>query len=126
MRLLLDTHAVVRFERWLIEPSSRRNYFRPDQWSFRQPCNFWELAIKVRTKKLDLLSPYDDFIRNGIVGNDFIVLPIEAKHTSLLTDMPFHHKDPFDRILIAQALVEGISLISIDSIFDQYGVTRIW
>jgi PIN domain nuclease of toxin-antitoxin system len=72
------------------------------------------------------LSPYDDFIRNGIVGNDFIVLPIEAKHTSLLTDMPVHHKDPFDRILIAQALVEGISLISIDSIFDQYGVTRIW
>ena len=70
----------------------------PTNEVFVSPATFWELAIKVRTKKLDLLSPYDDFIRNGIVGNDFIVLPIEAKHTSLLTDMPFHHKDPFDRI----------------------------
>ena len=93
---------------------------------FVSPATFWELVIKVRTKKLDLLSPYDEFIRNGIVGNDFMVLPIEAKHTSLLTDMPFHHKDPFDRILVAQALVEGLSIISIDAIFDQYGVGRIW
>lgn len=128
MRLLLDTHALL----WFVLNDGKLSravdaiISDPTNEVFVSPATFWELAIKVRTKKLDLLSPYDDFIRNGIVGNDFIVLPIEAKHTSLFTDMPFHHKDPFDRILIAQALVEGISLISIDSIFDQYGVTRIW
>lgn len=58
--------------------------------------------------------------------NGFGYLHIEPKHTAVLTTMPFHHKDPFDRLLAAQALVENISIVSTDAIFDQYGVKRIW
>jgi len=65
-------------------------------------------------------------MRRGIAGNDFIILPIEPKHTAIVATLPFHHKDPFDRLLIAQALAEGIPLISTDSAIDAYGVQRLW
>ncbi|MDZ4658179.1 MAG: type II toxin-antitoxin system VapC family toxin [Bythopirellula sp.] len=58
--------------------------------------------------------------------NSISLLPIELEHTTRLLDMPFHHKDPFDRLLIAQALAEQIPLVSSDTRFDAYGVERIW
>jgi PIN domain nuclease of toxin-antitoxin system len=77
-------------------------------------------------KRLDLFAPYDDFMHRGIVGNDFEILPIEPRHTSILTTLPPHHKDRFDRLLVAQALVEGIPIVSVDVALDPYGVTRRW
>ena len=65
-------------------------------------------------------------MRQGIDGNDFSILPIEPKHTSLLTVLPFHHRDPFDRLLVAQAKVENILLVSKDDILDAYDVMRRW
>ena len=65
-------------------------------------------------------------MRRGIEGNGFIILPIEWRHTIRLTNMTYHHRDPFDRLLVAQALVEQMPLISIDAIFDGYGVQRLW
>jgi len=67
-----------------------------------------------------------DDMQRGIQGNDFDILPIETRHTSLLTSMPFHHHDPFDRLLAAQALAEKMPIVSADSPFDAYGVTRLW
>lgn len=61
-----------------------------------------------------------------IACNDFHILPIEPRHTALLTTMPFHHKDPFDRLIVAQALSEGVPIISVDSQLDAYGVQRLW
>ena len=90
------------------------------------PASYWEIAIKVGLGKLNLHASYDDFMRRGIVGNDFDILPIEPRHTSLLTTLPLHHRDPFDRLLIAQALVDGIPIVSADAAFDPYGVVRIW
>jgi PIN domain nuclease of toxin-antitoxin system len=90
------------------------------------PATYWEIAIKVGKKKLDLLAPYDDFMKQGIDGNDFRILPIETRHTSLLTTLPMHHKDPFDRLIITQALAETIPAVSVDTEFDAYGVTRLW
>jgi PIN domain nuclease of toxin-antitoxin system len=90
------------------------------------PAIYWEIAIKVGMGKLDLHAAYDDFLQRGIVGNDFEILPIEPKHTGLLTTLPLHHKDPFDRLLVAQALVEQIALASGDPQLDAYGITRIW
>jgi PIN domain nuclease of toxin-antitoxin system len=58
--------------------------------------------------------------------NGFHLLPIELKHTSLLTSLPFHHRDPFDRLLIAQSLSEDLPIVTSDSIFERYGVKRIW
>jgi PIN domain nuclease of toxin-antitoxin system len=84
------------------------------------------MAIKVGKQKLDLQCTYDDFMDRGINGNDFEILHIEPKHTSVLTTLPFHHRDPFDRLLIWQAMVEPIPIVSVDTAFDAYGVTRIW
>ncbi|HAS52513.1 MAG TPA: hypothetical protein DCS21_12545 [Gammaproteobacteria bacterium] len=65
-------------------------------------------------------------INNQSKNNEFEILPIETRHTSLLTCLPAHHKDPFDRLLVAQALVERVAIVSVDLILDDYGVTRLW
>jgi PIN domain nuclease of toxin-antitoxin system len=61
-----------------------------------------------------------------IAANDLRILAIEPRHTAILTTLPFHHRDPFDRLLIAQALAEGIAIVGADAVFDRYGVERIW
>jgi PIN domain nuclease of toxin-antitoxin system len=90
------------------------------------PATYWEIAIKISNGKYALSQPYEVFMETVIDQNGFGYLHIEPKHTAVLTTMPFHHKDPFDRLLAAQALVENISIVSTDAIFDQYGVKRIW
>jgi PIN domain nuclease of toxin-antitoxin system len=128
MRLLLDTHAFIWFV--LNDPQLSRTadalITDPTNDVFVSPATYWEIAIKVGKKKLDLLAPYDDFIYRGIQGNDFEILPIETRHTSLLTGMPMHHNDPFDRLLIAQSLVEQMAVVGVDATFDSYGVLRLW
>ena len=69
---------------------------------------------------------YETFIDRQIAANDFLILHILPKHTSVLTTLPPHHKDPFDRLLVAQATIEGIPIVSVDLALDPYGVTRLW
>ena len=90
------------------------------------PASYWEIAIKIKLGKYALPQPYQQFMEAQIAVNDFRILPIEPRHTALLTTMPFHHKDPFDRLLVAQALSESVSIISVDSQLDAYGVHRMW
>ena len=68
---------------------------------------------------------YETFIDRQIATNDFRILHILTKHTTLLTTLPPHHKDPFDRLLVAQAMIEGIPIVSVDVALDPYGVTRL-
>ena len=128
MRLLLDTHTFLWFV--LNEPplsSSARTLIEdPANDILISPASYWEIAIKVCLKKLDLRSTYDDFMYRGIIGNDFEVLPIEPRHTSVLTTLPTHHKDPFDRLLIAQAMAEAIPIVGADAVFDSYPISRLW
>ena len=128
MRVLLDTHAFLWFV--LNDPklsaSARGAIEDPANDVLISPASYWEIAIKVCQKKLDLFAPYDDFMHRGIVGNDLEILPIEPKHTAMVATLPFHHKDPFDRLLIAQALAEAVPLVSADAAIDPYGVTRLW
>jgi PIN domain nuclease of toxin-antitoxin system len=128
MRVLLDTHAFLWFvlNDAQLSASARTLIEDPTTDVLVSPASYWEIAIKVRLGKLDLRSSYDDFVQRGILGNDFAVLAIEPKHTSVLTTLPMHHKDPFDRLLIAQAQVEKLALISADSAMDAYGVQRLW
>lgn len=65
-------------------------------------------------------------MKRAIVGNGLIILPIAPVHTSILTSLPFYHKDPFDRLLIAQSIAEGIPIVSADAVFDAYPVARFW
>jgi PIN domain nuclease of toxin-antitoxin system len=128
MRLLLDSHTFLWFV--LNDPqlsSVALNLIHdPANDILISPASYWEIAIKVRLGKINLKASYDDFMQRGIAGNDFEILPIEPRHTSLLTTLPLHHRDPFDRLLIAQAMIEAIAIVSIDATFDSYGVQRLW
>ena len=90
------------------------------------PAVYWEIAIKISIGKYTLNQPYLPFIDGEIARNHFSVLPVEPRHTAELLALPYHHRDPFDRLIIAQAIVEQTPIISSDPMFDRYPVSRIW
>ncbi len=100
MRLLLDTHAFLWF--LLDDPrlsvTARAAVVDPLNIVEISPASYWEIAIKIRLRKYALPEPYQVFMEREIADNDFRILPIEPKHTALLTTMPLHHNDPFDRL----------------------------
>jgi PIN domain nuclease of toxin-antitoxin system len=98
----------------------------PDNDVEISPASYWEMAIKISLNKYALPEPYGVFMEREIRVNQFRILPIELRHTSALTTLPFHHCDPFDRLLIAQAMIEQIPIVSNDSVFDAYAVQRLW
>lgn len=128
MRLLLDTHSFLWFI--LNDPqlsaAARAAISDPNSDVLVSPATYWEIAIKVSTGKYTLTTPYQHFIEYNITANDFEVLHVEPRHTAVVATLPFHHKDPFDRLLIAQALAEDITLVSNETLFDAYGVRRLW
>jgi PIN domain nuclease of toxin-antitoxin system len=89
-------------------------------------ASVWEMAIKQSTGKLNLGTPYSSFIAEQIRLNSMELLPVRLEHLDIITTLPLHHRDPFDRLLIAQAMVENIILISADSVFSLYPVQRMW
>ena len=128
MRLLLDTHTFLWF---LLDDPQLRTTARdfiidPANDIEVSPATYWEIAIKISLGKYALPEPYGIFIEREIMANDFHILPIEPKHTVVLTTLPFHHRDPFDRLLIAQAMVEDIPIVSMDPAFDAYPIIRLW
>jgi PIN domain nuclease of toxin-antitoxin system len=128
VRLLLDSHTLLWFA--LNDPrfsaTATSLILDPACKKLVSLASYWEIAIKISTKKYALALPYEDFFRGAIDDNGFRVLPIEPRDTATLTTMPYHHKDPFDRLIIAQTVVENVSVASVDSNFDAYGVTRLW
>jgi PIN domain nuclease of toxin-antitoxin system len=128
MRLLLDTHAFLWFvlgDPRLVQ-TARDAILDPAQAKLVSPASYWEIAIKISLGKYTLTEPYEVFMHSGIFGNGFSVLPVELTHTAVLTTLPFHHRDPFDRLLIAQSLAEQIPVLSADATLDVYGITRLW
>ena len=83
-------------------------------------ASLWEIAIKVSLGKLSLNMPYMEFVERHIDGNNFTLLGIRPTHLAIIATLPFHHRDPFDRLIIAQYLGEKLSLIGKDSAFDAY------
>jgi PIN domain nuclease of toxin-antitoxin system len=128
MTLLLDTHTVLWF--WWDDPqlsaTARAVICDPANRKLVSPASAWEVAIKVSLKKLDIGGPYRGFFPQHMLRNNFEWLPIADDHLAGLVALPFHHKDPFDRMLVAQALGEGIPIVSADSHLDAYGVNRVW
>ena len=128
MRILLDTHAFL----WFIvndpqlSTTAKAMIEDPANDVEVSPASYWEIAIKISLRKYSLPQPYQQFMESQIATNVFRILHIEPKHTNLVTTMPFHHKDPFDRLLVAQAIVEGIAIVSVDEQLDAYGVQRLW
>ncbi len=128
MRLLLDTHAFLWF--LLDDPklrvTARSLIADPNNEIEVSPATYWEIAIKIALRKYALPESFEVFMEREIVINDFHILHIELKHVATLTTMPFHHRDPFDRLLIAQAIVEQIPIVSNDTAFGPYPITRLW
>jgi PIN domain nuclease of toxin-antitoxin system len=128
VKLLLDTHAFL----WFILDDPQLSVKAdalisdPNNEIEISPASYWEIAIKVSIGKYSLPEPYEVFINREIATNDFRILHIVPKHTAVVSMMPFHHKDPFDRLLVAQAKVEGLAIISADAALDAYGITRLW
>jgi PIN domain nuclease of toxin-antitoxin system len=89
-------------------------------------ASIWEIAIKVSIGKLDINQPMETFLAEQLQENDVSLLNISFQHTMKVAQLPLHHRDPFDRMIIAQALVEGWPLLSRDEAFDAYGVQRLW
>ncbi len=128
MRLLLDTHAFLWFI--LDEPqlSAKADALisDPNNDMLVSPASYWEIAIKISLGKYSLPEPYELFMEREIAANDFHILHIEPKHTAIVSTMPFHHRDPFDRLIVAQATVEQIAVVRSDAALDAYGITRHW
>src|SRR5690606_24184011 len=104
VRLLLDTHAWLWFYLGDVQLSSKAQAAIGDPGNDKliSPASYWELAIKVSLAKYTLTESYDDLIQHSIFDNGFVILPVTRKHTSALATLPYHHRDPFDRLLVAQ------------------------
>jgi len=128
MSLLLDTQALLWFllDDPRLSPNARESIMDADVPICVSPASIWEIAIKISIGKYSLPTPFAAFWEEELRANEFLLLPITISHTARVTELPFHHRDPFDRLIIAQALEEDISVVSSDNAFDHYGVKRIW
>ena len=121
--LLLDTQAFLWF--WWDDPqlsvTAKRTICDPSKRKLISTASALEVAIKVSLKKLDLGAPYRGFIHQHMVRNNFEWLQITDEHLAGVVDLPFHHKNPFDRMLVAQGLYEQIPIVSADPQLDPYG-----
>jgi PIN domain nuclease of toxin-antitoxin system len=127
MKLLLDTHAFL----WFVDDSPRlsaqaKALLESDVELLISMASLWEIAVKNSIGKLTLAQPYETFIRQQLAQNSIEILPIKVAHLSVICTLPFHHRDPFDRLLLAQALVEQLPVVSADTVFDMYAVERLW
>ncbi len=128
MNILLDTNAFIYV---LASPQSlstaaAKVLADPDTVPVCSQAVFWEMTIKYALGKLPLPEPPGDLWRRLIRANPSGVLMITPEHLDRLATLPHHHRDPFDRLMIAQALEEGWPVMSSDDQWDAYGVTRIW
>jgi PIN domain nuclease of toxin-antitoxin system len=128
MRLLLDTHAFLWFvlNDASLSAVARTAIADPANDVFVSPASLWELAIKISTGKYTLGQPYLPFVEAQLRVNRFLLLPVEPRHLDPLLTLPFHHRDPFDRLLVAQALADQLTLVSCDAEVAKYPVPRVW
>ena len=86
------------------------------------PASHWAIAIKISLGRYHLRQSFEAFWLAGMESGDFRILPVDIQHTARLIALPFHHKDPSDRLLVAQPLANGLTLVGADRVFDAYGV----
>jgi PIN domain nuclease of toxin-antitoxin system len=126
MRILIDTHILI----WHLEDDERLSVCHGDVIAnaensiFVSVASLWEIAIKTSRGKLSLSRPIEEVFRE-IDGSTVSILSIEPRHTLRVASLPFHHRDPFDRLIIAQALTENLSVITVDGDFAAYAVNVI-
>lgn len=126
MAVLLDTHTFL----WWCEdsselsPKARKAIVNND--CFVSMASFWEIAIKLSVGKLRLPVGIERYLPEQMSLNGFEILEITFRQTVATAGLPWHHRDPFDRLLAAQAIEEKLSIVSRDAVFDLYGLRRVW
>ena len=128
MKALLDAHALL----WFFSGSSKLSAKAlaciqdPQNTLFVSPAMLWEISIKDALGKLTLPEPFDQLFPARLDASNILILPILVPHLHEHRRLPFHHHDPFDRLLIAQALTEDLTIVSCDAKFPAYGVKVLW
>lgn len=128
MKLLLDTHTLL----WFISGDSKLSFTAKSAIEdashdkFVSIVSLWETAIKVSIGKISLIAPFDGLFPDQLITNGFELLPISIGNASAVSRLPFYHRDPFDRIFVVQALAESLVIVNMDTVFDSYGVNRLW
>ena len=127
MKYLIDTHSLI----WFIEGNPKLTETTKsviediNKTCFVSTASFWEIAIKISLDKLKLEMPFMD-LEEWVINNRIHILPISFGHIIQLSQLPFHHRDPFDRTLVAQALSENLTIITKEKLFEEYGIKRLW
>lgn len=124
---IIDSHTLLWYFGGNSELSDQAKYLIVDSSNniYVSMATLWEIAIKHSLGKLDLPRPFADLERS-IQAEGFMILPIETGDIAGIISLPFHHRDPFDRMIIAQSLRSGYPVIGKDEFFDMYGVKRLW
>ncbi|MEG4804864.1 type II toxin-antitoxin system VapC family toxin [Microcoleus sp. ARI1-B5] len=128
MRLLLDTHAFI----WYRTDSSRLSITgrslidNGDNDILLSTASVWEMAIKHSIGRLNFSRPFMEFVKQQIAVNRIEILEISFDHIEVVASLPLHHRDPFDRLIIAQSMAQQRPVLSVDAIFDAYAIARLW
>jgi PIN domain nuclease of toxin-antitoxin system len=127
MKLLLDTHTFL----WFVDDNPKlSNHFKDliedeNNVGYLSIASLWEMSIKYNLNKLRLDPNYEEFVKREVTTSDIRLLAIELDHLRVNATLPFYHRDPFDRVIIAQSIAENLPIISVGSAFDKYSVTLI-
>jgi len=128
VKVLLDTHVLLWY--YLDDPqlsaTARAAIQNPENSIFISAASHWEIAIKLSIGKYTLHAPFGTFIQEAVYDNGFRFLPFEPQHSAAMIGLPFHHRDPFDRFIVAQAVVEDMPIVSVDAILNNYPIRRLW
>lgn len=128
MKFLLDTQAFL----WFVLNNSALSQVAcdliidPGNDILLSPISYWEIAIKVSIGKYSIPGDFATWMDCQIQVNELEILPIKIIHVAGIVNLPFHHKDPFDRLLVSQSLAENLPIISADAVLDNYSINRYW
>jgi PIN domain nuclease of toxin-antitoxin system len=126
MRILIDTHVLL----WGLQDEGKLSHrvrnLLPQEDVWISVASLWEIIAKVQVGRLTLPKPVSDYLTEKLTENGVSVLPLTFAHVKRLEEIPLHHRDPFDRILIAQSMEEKLPLVTADPLFRQYSVHLIW
>lgn len=128
MRLLLDTHTFI----WYVTDNPRLSanvkllIEDEDNEKLVSIASIWEMAIKHSIGRLNFSLPFMEFVRQQLSVSNIGLLEINLDHIEVVASLPLHHRDPFDRLIIAQSMAEQIPVLSVDVIFDAYAIARLW
>ena len=128
MNLLLDSHTFVwwRDEPHKLSPTAFAEISNPNNNVFLSVVTAWELQIKIALNKFNVKGGLENAVKDEQQNNGFQILPVQLSHALYLENLPLHHKDPFDRLLISQAIVENMTLVSADGNIAKYQVNLLW